>query len=352
VASRDSETQATLHSRRQARAERSPSARAIALCAAAVAAALVPAADAQTPSAAAPDSLRPLLLAPGTYSGGAYRTSTGESVTVYTSHSYPSDRGQRWADFLASLVHGRELSSIKVFIAPLREVEQICGRDTYACYSRAESSLLAPGDDPGDGLSAEAIVMHEYGHHIAANRSNAPWNALAWGPKRWATAMRVCPRTRSGELWPGAWDPVRYDYNPGEGVAESYRLLNERKFGRAESPWQVVSDVLYPSEAALAALEQDVLSPWAGPTTSTQTARLTRATRTRTFTVPTELDGALKVTLRPSAGLRARAEVFAGPRRLAGGNAISTTVCGQRSLRIRVSRLAGSGSFGLTVEKP
>jgi hypothetical protein len=301
---------------------------------------------------AADAQARPLLLSPGTYSGGAYRTSTGESVTVYTSNSYPTDRGQRWADFLATLVHGSELSSIKVFIAPQREVEAVCGRDAYACYSRAESSLLAPGDDPGDGLSAEAIVMHEYGHHVAANQSNAPWNSLAWGTKRWATAMRVCPRTRSGELWPGAWDPVRYDYNPGEGVAESYRLLNERKFGRVESPWQVVSDVLYPNEAALAALEQDVLSPWAGPTTSTQTARLTRATRTRTYTIPTELDGALKVTLRPSAGLRARAEVFAGSARLARGNAISTNVCGQRSLRIRVSRLAGSGSFTLTVEKP
>lgn len=355
MASRDSDTQATLHSRRPARAECSPSARALALCAAAVAAALVPAAGAQTRPVAAADSLRPLLLNPGTYWGGAYRTSTGESVTVYASNSYPVDpaRGQRWANFLAGLVHGSELSSLKVFIAPLPEVERVCGRDSYACYGRAESSLLAPGEDPPDGsLTAEAIVMHEYGHHVAANRSNAPWNALAWGTKRWATAMRICPRTRRGELWPGAWDPVRYDFNPGEGLAESYRLLNEQKLGRTESSWRIVSDVLYPSAAALAALEQDVTSPWAGPTTSTQTARLTRATRTRTFTVPTELDGTLKVTLRPSGGLRARAEVFAGSARVARGTNLSTRVCGERVHRIRVNRLAGSGSFALTVEKP
>ena len=48
--------------------------------------------------------------APAGYWGGQYQTSTGESVTVYASDSYPVDPalGQRWADFLASLVHGSE----------------------------------------------------------------------------------------------------------------------------------------------------------------------------------------------------------------------------------------------------
>ena len=87
--------------------------------------------------------------------------------------------------------------------------------------AREERSCIAPGEDPGSDLSAEAVITHEYGHHIAANRSNAPWLALDWGPKRWASAMQVCAKARQGVLVPGAEDPVQYTENPGEGWAES-----------------------------------------------------------------------------------------------------------------------------------
>ena len=308
-------------------------------------------------SALSPETVA--LLVPGSYWGGAYRISSGESVTVYASNAYPVDPalGQRWADFLGSLVHGSEISTVAVYLAPLSQVERVCGRDSYACYSAAERALLAPGENPSDGLSAEAIIAHEYGHHVAANRSNAPWNALHWGTKRWASSIQVCARTRSRDLWPGATDPLRYDFNPGEGFAESYRLLNERKAGRTETPWRIVSDVLYPNDAALSALEQDVTTPWQQGASSTYRARLTRATRTRTYTVPTQLDGTLKVTLSPSAGLRLALEVFASSSRVVrvvGSAAVSrsTTVCGQRSHRIRVRAVRGSGTFSLTVAKP
>src|SRR5207247_10694167 len=93
-------------------------------------------------------------------------------------------------------------------------------------------------------LSAEGVITHEYGHHIAAHRSNAPWETLAWGPKRWASAMQVCARTRKNELVPGAEDPVHYVVNPGEGWAETYRVLNERQEGIAETQWDTVSHSL------------------------------------------------------------------------------------------------------------
>jgi hypothetical protein len=351
----------------------------IILCAAAVATALAAAAAAESKSVRRLDSPRSseiglvaaairdaalspekvALLVPGSYWGGAYRISSGESVTVYASNAYAVDPalGQRWADFLGSLVHGSEISTVAVYLAPLSQVERVCGRDSYACYSAAERALLAPGEDPSDSLSAEAIVAHEYGHHVAANRSNAPWNALHWGTKQWASSIQVCARTRSRELWPGATDPLRYDFNPGEGFAESYRLLNERKAGRTETPWRIISDLLYPNDAALSALERDVTTPWQQGPSSTYTARLTRATRTRTYTLATQLDGTLKVTLRPSAGLRLALEVFASSSRVVrvvGSAAVSrsTTVCGQRSHKVRVRALRGSGTFSLTVEKP
>jgi hypothetical protein len=360
------------------RAGCSPSARTLALCAAAVASALAAAAAAESKpvprldspraaelglasalrdSAQSPESAA--LLAPGSYWGGAYRIATGESVTIYASNAYPVDSalGQRWADFVGSLVHGSELSSISVYMAPLSQVERVCGSEAYACYSAAERALIAPGEDPNDSLSAEAIVAHEYGHHVAANRTNAPWRALHWGTKRWASSLGVCARTRSRELWPGATDPLRYDFNPGEGFAESYRLLNERKAGRSETPWRVVSEALYPSAAALVALEQDVTAPWQQAASTTSMARLTRATRVRTYTVPTQLDGTLTVTLRPSAGLRLSLEVLASSTRVAravGSAAVSrsTTICGQRTHRVRVRALRGTGTFSLTVAKP
>ena len=299
------------------------------------------------------------LLPPGTYWGGAYRTASGESVTVYASNAYPVDpaMGQRWADFLASLVHGSEISSIKVFLAPASLVSRICGQDALACYSPQESSLVAPGGDPTGDISAEAVITHEYGHHVAANRSNAPWVALDYGTKRWASAMQVCAKARNGQLFPGAEDPVDYELNPGEGFAESYRVLNERKAGRAETPWQVVSQALYPSDSALTALDQDVNTPWQGPTTSSRTGSLTRSTRTRSYTVPTALDGTMNMTLRGSAGMRLVVDVYASSTRLVHGAGARTltrsaTVCGQRRLRVRISAVSGTGRFSLTVAKP
>lgn len=291
--------------------------------------------------------------------GGAYRTATGESVTVFASNAYPVDPtvGQRWADFLASLVHGFEISSVIVFLAPASTVEQLCGQDAVACYSAPDDLLVAPGEDPDADLSSEAVIAHEYGHHLAANRSNAPWDALDTGTKRWASSIQVCAKARKGDLVPGAEDPVQYEINPGEGFAEAYRVLNERKAGRIETPWRIVSDLLYPNAAALQTLELDVTSPWERETTTTQAGRFTRSTRTRTFTVATPLDGRLRVTLRPSSGTRLSLDVFAASKRVAHAAgaatlARGTTICGTRSYRMRVRALKGNGSFSLAVSKP
>jgi hypothetical protein len=302
---------------------------------------------------------RTRALAPNGYWGGQYRTSAGELVTVYASNSYPVDPalGQRWADFLATLVHGSELSTVMVLLSTPGQIEGICGQDALACYSARGALLYAPGEDPSSSFSAEAVVAHEYGHHVAANRVNTPWDALDWGPKRWASSMQVCARTRKGELAPGAEDPVRYETNPGEGWAETYRVLNQRKLGVPESPWQIVIQALYPTSAALAAAELDVTTPWQSGSTAMRAGSVTRASRTRTYTVATPLDGALKVTLRSSAGLRVAMDVFASSTRVAhvtGGGTLNrgAAICGSRTYRVRVKELAGRGSFRLAVAKP
>ena len=381
VASRHLEPEATLQPRDPSRAGCSPSARWLILCAAAVVTALMTAAAAQSSpgrqlksprldeigraSGPIPDSLitapktEALALAPTGYWGGVYRASTGENVTVYASNSYPMDPalGQRWANFLASLVHGSELSTVNVMLSTADEISRVCGQDSLACYSARGALLYAPGEDPASSLSAEAVITHEYGHHIAANRNNAPWDAIDWGPKRWDSAMQVCAATKQGRLAPGAEDPVRYETNPGEGWAETYRVLNERRLGLPESPWEIVSQALYPTAAALTAADQDVTSPWESATTSTRRGAVTRTSRIRTYTVATPLDGTLKLTLRTSAGLRVAVDLFVSSTRVAhatGGGTLArfTTVCGARSYRVRVTELKGRGSFQLSVATP
>src|SRR5919201_1875156 len=137
------------------------------------------------------------LQAARDYWGGTYTAFTGETVVIHVSTTYPQDdaRAQRWADFLAGLIHGSELSGLTAYLAPLDEVQQICGDQALACYSSRLQLLVSPGDDPAVDTSAEAVITHEYGHHVAANRANPPWSALTYGTKRWASYEQVCRRT-------------------------------------------------------------------------------------------------------------------------------------------------------------
>jgi len=313
---------------------------------------------------ALPDSIirasaKTVALVPNGYWGGQYMVGSGETVTIYASNSYAVDSalGQRWANFLGSLVHGSELSTVTVLLSTPDQISRVCGSGALACYSPQGALLYAPGDDPSPDLSAEAVITHEYGHHVAANRVDTPWSALDSGPKRWASSMQVCARTKSGELSPGAEGPARYDVNPGEGWAETFRVLNQRKLGLAESPWEIVTPALYPTSAALTAAEQDVVNPWQADTSTVRTGSVTRTSRTRTYTVSTPLDGTLKVALRSSAGLRLALDVYASSTRVAhaagsGTLSRSATVCGARTYRVRVSEVSGRGSFRLSVAKP
>jgi hypothetical protein len=295
-------------------------------------------------------------LAATTRWGGTFTAFTGERVMIQVSDTYPQDPAipQRWANFLASLIHGPELSTVNVYIAPFNEVQRFCGRDALACYSATGRQLIAPGDDPAEDLSAEEVVTHEYGHHVAASRSDAPWPAVDYGTKRWSSYLQVCARTKAGELFPGAESDQRYQLNPGEGFAESYRVLNERRASRPEPPWEVVSAVFRPDDTALALLEQDVREPWTGNTTVTYSASLSRKVKTKTFTIATPLDG----TFRASAIAPRTAKVSLALLSASGAivqrsaTSVGTTVCGARTYKLRVTLQRGSGRVRVAVSKP
>jgi hypothetical protein len=296
-------------------------------------------------------------LATGSW-GGRYPTGSGDDVTINVSDRYLQDPAtiKRWADFFGGLLHGRELGELTVFLAPPDQVESICGPSAAACYSPEQSLLIAPGEDLPNGTPAEAVITHEYGHHVAAYRLNPPWDAVEWGTKRWASYVGVCAKTRAGTLFPGAETIPNYRFNPGEAFAETYRVLNERRAGLAEIPWGVVDESLYPDQEALSLVQQDVLDPW-----QSNAVQRFRGRGSHSYTVTAALDGRLNATLKASSKARFSLAVSR-----ADGTRVSrtqtrpgkttatatTTVCGERSFTIRVSRTRGTGPYLLTVSHP
>ena len=260
-----------------------------------------------------------------------YTASTGEPVDVAVSTSYPADQpiGQRWADFFAALPHGPELARLAAHVAPLSEVHVICGGSAVGCYG---DDRLILTNEPASGFDPEEVARHEYGHHIALNRSNAPWPAFDWGPKRWATAARICPRVHWNDAYPGD-ESLLYKRNPGEAFAEAYRVLVDTRLEETQPSWQLVDTSFYPDQVALDAVEQDVTSPWTGPTVIS--FRIHGEAWTHRLATP--LDGTLTVYLTGSARVTLVGD-DGQPMRPASkhGRSLAYQVCGQRSVTVRV----------------
>ncbi len=297
--------------------------------------------------------------------GGMTTATDGEVVNLFFSDSYPVDQtlALQWADFMTSLVHGPELQTVAIHLAPLNEVQRRCGNDALACYSPLQATIYAPADDPAFDTSAKGILIHEYGHHIAASRANPPFESEDYGTKRWASYENVCSRTQAGDLFPGAEDSRHYMLNPGEAFAETYRLLNEQKLGLPQEAWTIVSTALAPDPTALSLLEQDVTTPWTASTAKTFTAKLTGKVRTRTFVVSTPYDGTIGVVMRQAAGTQVKVSLLANKRPLnaktssRARSSVAATVCGVRKYSIR-AQLTGEvtkatrTTLNLTVSTP
>jgi len=276
-----------------------------------------------------------------------YTTTTSETVDVAVSNSYPQDQpiGQRWADFFAALPHGPELGRLKAYVAPLPEVQTICGGSAVGCYG---DNKLILTNEPALGFAAEEVARHEYGHHIALNRSNAPWPAFDWGPKRWATAARVCQRVRWNDAYPGD-ESLLYKRNPGEAFAEAYRVLVDSRAVDARPSWPLVDMSFYPSRGELEAVEQDIAAPWIGPTTHIFSASGPVWERR----VPTPLDGTLSIRLDGAARLALIGDDGRPIRpSMHRGRSLAYEVCGQRSVTIHLTPRDKTNRVDLRVTTP
>jgi hypothetical protein len=307
------------------------------------------AATALSAQPAAATSLAPALmnLRAATAHDRVYTASTGETVRISVSDQLVpnEEENQGWAEFLASEPHSTELGKVLLYIAPRSEVRQLCGRAALACYYGESQRIVLPAEERASPPSRKSILAHEYGHHIARNRENDPWPALAFGTKRWATYTKVCSGLRSGRL-----SLREYELSPSETFAESYRVLVERRLGLEASPWEIIHPSLQPDDTALSLLEQDVLDPWLGNTVVTF-----KGTRTRSVRVATPLDGKVTMTLRGPRSAVYELRLPGQPTKRARGQGrvrSSATVCGLRQVTATVRRISGRGPFQLVVSRP
>jgi hypothetical protein len=288
-------------------------------------------------------------LPPGAW-GGVYTVKSGAQVTIYSSSAYPADPtvNQAAADFVDSLVHGSEISKVKIFFAPSAEVGTLCESvEVDGCYFPGTGDLITTGEDT-PWSTVEEVLAHEYGHHVATNRLNDPWPTVATGTKRWATYERVCQKTASGVAFPGD-EGEHYFQNPGESFAESFMHLNELKLGLPETPWGY-DPMFTPDAGALAAIEQDVLKPWKRAPIKYLRGRFTRRGQHRSFTFKTPLDGVFAAELK---GPRGSSLKVTGPveiKRYSAGLSAGL-VCGQRTVAARITA-GGAGAFAAATITP
>ena len=292
-----------------------------------------------------------------TFGGGSYVTANGASVTVRVSDAFPDagDRGRRWAEFFSTMPHGAELATVTITVVTAAELPASCQADALGCYRPGDVTFA---DEAIDGITPEEVARHEYGHHVAASRLNSPWPALDWGPKRWATIAHVCGDVTTGSAHPGD-EADHYAENPAEAWAEVYRILAERSAGMPGDTWSIVVGRYFPDDAVLAAARMDVLQPWTTPTTRRFTGTFTKkGKRQWQRTLATPLDGNIVVKLTMPAGPRHDVTLLAANGRtvLAHWTAytsrtrtISTTICGRRSVVLRVIRGTAPGPFAVAV---
>lgn len=281
-------------------------------------------------------------LPPGAW-GGVYTTSNGAHVAVYSSGEYQVDQAanQAAAEYVAGLVHGKEIADVNIYFAPPAEVGILCfSHEADGCYFPATGQIVTVGEDT-PWSTVEEVVTHEYGHHVATHRLNDPWPAVAYGTKRWSTYEGVCQKEATGVAFPGD-EGEHYFQNPGESFAESFMHLNQVKLGLPETPWGY-DPMFTPDATALAAIEQDVLKPWKRTALKHLSGRFARRGQQKTFSFTTPLDGVFAAELRGPRGSTLTVSGGAAVKRYSAGVS-AALVCGQRTVTARFTA-GGAGPF-------
>jgi hypothetical protein len=261
------------------------------------------------------------------------------------------------ANFLGTLPHGDEMNLLTVVLVnpDLGEMTAYCGSSTaLSCYYPSQNRIIASGHDftdPGDNATRNYVLAHEYGHHVANHRNNAPFAnpAIDWGPKNWAGFAGVCQGVRAGRYFPGAQTLPHYYDNPGEAFAESFART---VFPNDPVPWEW-PHFPEPRPAAFPAIRRDALDPWNGPDADQRSGRFPKKQKRKRRTkvnrkvkrFDTPRDGDMKLTLNGPDRANLALKLFGSDGRLIAQSdgvgsqeQVSFQICGERHFTAIVRR--------------
>ena len=160
----------------------------------------------------------------------------------------------------------------------------------------------------------------------------------------------------------GSTNGLHYAANPGEAWAEVYRILADRAAGLETALWPIVVGRYYPDGIALAAAERDIREPWGASGKRILRGRFDPGSaRVWIRSLATPLDGTITATLSAPIASRHDFELLDArtKRTLARWSdwtrttrTLTSTICGRRSVLLRVTRRVGSGPFSVAVTLP
>lgn len=294
-------------------------------------------------------------------SGPSARSTTGQVLTLADGSTVHIQLDSAYAgspivgrltSALNALPHVPEMNKLGVVLVDLDGLLQIC-HGSSSCYFPGQNRMVVPVDPDSINMPMpfEMTVAHEYGHHIEANRNSNGWYATHYGARNWASYERVCEGARAGRMFPGN-QGSRYWENPAEAFAQAYAFM----VYPAEVPWWWT--IAAPSEGAYAAIRADIADT---PDASTRgwAARLNRGKRRTVTTLATPLDGEIEIRLKQPRGSRFKLLLLSADgkvlrrgrhyralnRRGRATALLSYEICGTRSVRVEVRRIAGKGKF-------
>ena len=160
-----------------------------------------------------------------------------------------------YAELLRNAAHGDEIEQVTVRIVPPEDLLGICGGPANACYGgpRTAARITIPA---GRSHSLAHSLLHEYGHHVDANRGVAAALREPNGSASWWTARglaRLLAENQVSHTYSLGWERAI-----GELFAEDYAQLHiEHQF---QIQW-----LAPPTRAVRAALRRDLEGEPASP---------------------------------------------------------------------------------------
>jgi hypothetical protein len=127
-----------------------------------------------------------------------------------------------YASVLRGTAHGNEISTVTIRIVPDQSIENLCGSEASACYTRSggRPTIMIPA---GKNTYIEGTLIHEYGHHLDASTSVPGVPELNGTPAWWA-ARGMAALFAGGQV---AFDYSKgWDHSIPEIFAEDYAYIH------------------------------------------------------------------------------------------------------------------------------